>query len=273
MLKRIASRIYRPLKKLFLIPPSETWKAVAVFRNAAWVIAVRYDLVGIMGPKEVSLRNGTRIIVTSTDDLTCVWSCWVREDYRLTGAESTIIDAGANIGAFTLYAASKCPNAKITSLEPVKATFDLLRENLRMNPARDRVQARRTGVFGKSDRLMINVGKKTPYSSVYANFEGEKEEIAVLGMSDLLAQGDHPASVDFLKMDCEGAEVDCLMRAEAASLRRIKKIHMEYHSFSGYPLEALTGKMAGAGFSIARLSDHKDGTCLVWFHRDDRVPA
>lgn len=273
MLKRIASRIYRPLKRLFLINPSETWKAVSVFRNAAWVIAARYDLVGIKGPREISFRNGIRIVVTSTDDLTCVWSCWVSEDYRLTGRESTIIDAGANIGAFTLYAASKCPNAKIASLEPVKATFDSLEGNLRMNPVGDRAQAHRIGVFGKSDHLMINVGKKTPYSSVYANFEGEKEEIAVLGLSDLLAKAGHPGNVDFLKMDCEGSEVDCLMRAETASLRRIKKIHMEYHAFSGYPLEALTGKLAGAGFSIARLSDHKDGTCLVWFHLDERVPA
>lgn len=42
----------------------------------------------------------------------------------------TVVDAGANIGMFTLYAASRCAgNASIYSFEPIPSTYEVLAAN------------------------------------------------------------------------------------------------------------------------------------------------
>ena len=266
MLKKIAARVYRPLGRLFTVNPSETLKACAVFRNVLWVIAAYYGFLGVKGRKEVRFRNGARLRIDSFDDLSCLWECWVREEYPLSGAEATLIDAGANIGAFTLFAACRNPRARIVAFEPVAATFACLQENIRMNGLEGRVRVVRLGVAGSTAKVQINASAKSPYSSLYRDLGGHKEEIGVLGMADLLRETGWEGGIDFLKMDCEGSEVDCLMAADAESLRRFKEIQLEYHAFSGRPLQALEGKLREAGFATAEAVDNRDGTWMVRFH-------
>lgn len=43
--------------------------------------------------------------------------------------EPVILDVGANIGLFTLFAAQKWPGARIFSFEPMPDIFDVLRKN------------------------------------------------------------------------------------------------------------------------------------------------
>ncbi|MBI4093964.1 FkbM family methyltransferase, partial [Candidatus Kaiserbacteria bacterium] len=57
----------------------------------------------------------------------------LQDEYRAHGriAEgAVVIDAGANIGAFSVFAASLAPQAKIYAFEPTRATFEILKKNL-----------------------------------------------------------------------------------------------------------------------------------------------
>ncbi|MGW0793040.1 FkbM family methyltransferase [Streptomyces sp. NPDC002911] len=44
-----------------------------------------------------------------------------------------IFDVGANIGMFTLFAGSRCPDAKIYAFEPIPPVFDSLRRNVELH--------------------------------------------------------------------------------------------------------------------------------------------
>ena len=46
----------------------------------------------------------------------------------------TIIDAGANLGQFALWARAEFPNAALHSFEPVRTTFEKLQATARMDP-------------------------------------------------------------------------------------------------------------------------------------------
>jgi len=51
-----------------------------------------------------------------------LWITFFRNEYRGPETCATIVDAGANIGAFSLYSARQAPRATIYALEPLPST-------------------------------------------------------------------------------------------------------------------------------------------------------
>lgn len=75
-------------------------------------------------PNPVELRLGTTDLSLFNDIL-------LREEYRfgLPDRAETIVDAGANIGFFSVYCAAKFPKATILAIEAEQSNFDMLRRN------------------------------------------------------------------------------------------------------------------------------------------------
>src|SRR5207249_6306160 len=71
-----------------------------------------------------------------SSDLECLEQIFVHEEYSIpfTLKPRVIVDAGANIGAASLYFAHKYPEAKIFALEPELSNFQLLEENCATHP-------------------------------------------------------------------------------------------------------------------------------------------
>lgn len=145
-------------------------------------------------------------------------------------APSVIIDGGANIGTYSLEAARACQEARIFALEPVKDTFEKLQTNVASN---DRIITFQKGFYNENKHLEINVGKSHTHSSLYA-IEGlkvqpvGKETIALIKGDDFLKENNID-TVDFLKIDVEGAEYDALLGfEESIQAGRIRAIQFEY---------------------------------------------
>ena len=66
-----------------------------------------------------------------SSDLDCLEQVFINEQYRLPFSfePRIIVDAGANIGAASIYFAKKWPDAKILALEPEESNFGILRKN------------------------------------------------------------------------------------------------------------------------------------------------
>src|SRR4051794_5502835 len=56
-------------------------------------------------PFEARTRSGTRFRLTEFYDLETLWQIYCRHVYVVDSADRIILDAGANIGLFTCYAA------------------------------------------------------------------------------------------------------------------------------------------------------------------------
>jgi tRNA1(Val) A37 N6-methylase TrmN6 len=83
-------------------------------------------------------RTNKKIKVrTDTTDFMALANIWLLEDYKIKKFEirsnDVIVDIGAHIGIFTIYASQFCNNGKIYSFEPVKENYDLLLNNIELN--------------------------------------------------------------------------------------------------------------------------------------------
>jgi hypothetical protein len=116
--------------------------------------------------------------------------------------EDTVLDIGANMGAFCIRAARR--NRSVVAVEPV--TEDLLQENIRLNGVEVKVIP---AALGDGRPSMIQWGTRSVYTRTYPL----QELITLAG------------GCDFLKCDCEGAE----WLIEPADLAGIRRIEMELH--------------------------------------------
>lgn len=202
---------------------------------------------------QVCLRCGYRIPLSSlTDFRQAFWDCWVRDPYHVRATDRVIVDAGANIGCFSIYAASKAPRARIYALEPSRSNYAKLVKNVRMNRLETRICIEPFGVAGQTGVLELNTEQASPYHSAFLPGGRNSERIEVRSLADALAALlDVQDEVDLLKMDCEGGEMDCLLNADSSSLRRIGRIAIEYHEWAGFDFAEMRLKLDGAGFRLA----------------------
>lgn len=262
-------RVRRPLVRLAALRWGLLPKAWAAFARPLPFLARYLEMKAVREPMRLELRSGLWLEAKSGDDLLCAWDCWVEEEYPVRGDEKLIVDAGANIGAFSLYAAGKAPGARVAALEPVAATFATLQSHVEGNGLAGRIRCLRLGVAGRAGKVSLSVGGASALSSMYGPAEGPREEVAVLALPDLLRELGDPEEVDLLKLDCEGAEMDCLLAADAATLRRFRRICFEYHAMSGRTYPEVAGHMREAGFREAAVKHAPEyGTGIAEFVRD-----
>lgn len=119
----------------------------------------------------------------------------------------TIIDIGANVGAFALWAAKKWENAKIHAYEPHPESFKLLQKNIENAGISDRVKVYNFAIVSKNVKSKTatlynginNVGESTLYPGEEDSTSGKTYKVELLPFSKL-------PKADLIKMDCEGAE-------------------------------------------------------------------
>jgi FkbM family methyltransferase len=139
-----------------------------------------------------------------------------------------IIDAGANIGASTIYFARRFPSAYVIAIEPELENFRLLERNLCGYPNVKLINAALWG--SKETRSIVSRATGSVGFTIVeteANRVQTGQEIKCITMTDLM--GDLPNDcVDLLKMDIEGAEKNVLENSQAW-IDRVRVLTAELH--------------------------------------------
>lgn len=175
-------------------------------------------------------------------------------DYFPFSESATIIDIGGHYGYFSLFAA-RCtaPDARIFVLEPSSRNFHILRHNLQMNQI-ENVVLLPVGLAARAGSAPLFRHLHT-YNDSTADYSDEKETVKVWSLSDVLIN--HQLDeVDFLKMDCEGAEYDILLNTPKETFDKIKTISMEFHDSpkNGYTPNHLAAFLVKQGFQITKFT-------------------
>jgi FkbM family methyltransferase len=141
----------------------------------------------------------------------------------------TVIDIGANIGAFTLDVAIRFPGVIVHAYEPDAEAFSWLRENVRANGLSDRVHMWNEAVAGAPGSLTLWRGDGSIAASAYlaGTEKGVGHEVAAVTLPVVMNRCHGRVAV--LKMDCEGAEAD-ILEADGVDMDSIDCIVAEYHA-------------------------------------------
>ncbi len=143
-----------------------------------------------------------------------------------------IVDCGANIGAFSLFAGKKYPHAKLTCFEPDPDNLRVLKLNLSKNGIA--AEIRECGVWSKSGTLYYH-----PASSITGLVSEEKSDFPI-PVAKVVLQ----SQMSWVKLDVEGAEYevipDLLQRTP-----KPKFLSIELHFFNkkGRPIVELLEKL------------------------------
>jgi FkbM family methyltransferase len=210
------------------------------------------------GIKTVRLRSrGLQFRVRGAMDVWSIKETFLDRFYEKYGftiqPNWKIIDIGAGIGDYTLYAAMMQPNSKVFSFEPYPESFVLMQENLRLNVITN-VQVFDEAIGAASGELILDLtgGEPLQIQSHLKKAVSVKQSLSVssLSLADALARLGLE-SCDLLKLDCEGAEYSILFGTPQPVLEHIRRIVMEYHdNLIQYNHSDLTRFLNEQGFQV-----------------------
>jgi len=164
-----------------------------------------------------------------------------------------IIDIGAGLGDYSLYAAVTQPTSQVFSFEPYPESFVLMQKNLLLNGTTN-VQAFDQAIGAASGELILDLSSGEPlqFQSQHKQAGPVEKSLSVSSLSlvDALSRLGLE-SCDLLKLDCEGAEYPILFGASQPVLERIQRIVMEYHDDPNrYNHVDLTRFLKERGFAV-----------------------
>lgn len=237
------------LKCVRYIPQLKKWFEVAAAVGRGWLVT------------KLRLRNGIMIQGRPSSALLGKFKeIWYRDAYRLQHPpirpHGTVIDIGANVGVFAIYAASIGRAARVLCYEPFPASYELLCHNAAQN-CLGSIETYQQAVGGTPGQRTLYVRDQDGHNSLL----GSRGEPSIAVDCVTLAEVVENRGIDrcdFLKLDCEGAEYEILLQAPPSVLRRVGRIALEWHAFGPYGYQELEELFRSTGFHV-HVVVHKRG--------------
>jgi FkbM family methyltransferase len=221
-------------------------------------------------PSRVHLRNGRSFEFLETSDVATWWQVFYREVYPVEGSDKLIIDAGANIGAFTLYAMERAPTATIVAIEPYPDTFLRLEEAVRSAGGLDRVRLMNTALSSEPGVVRMqahNIGSQ--FRCVLDDDSALPARTVPACTLEQIVSGLN-RDIDLLKIDIEGSEYRALLGTPREVFAGIRRLVLEFHpspiSNPDSPVN-LFEYVGSAGLTRTEVQDHGGGYGLAYFRR------
>ena len=205
-------------------------KSRKIFKN--WNICAKLYLNQVKDTFTIlETKTNKKIKIRSnTTDFMALANVWLLEDYKIKKFEinsnDVIIDIGAHIGIFTIYASQFCNNGKIYSFEPVKENYDLLLNNIKLNHS-EQVKPFNLAVSNTNDVVTIYINDDKAAHSIFPSSESSIK-VKSITLQNIFEEN-NINHCNFLKLDCEGAEYEILCNLPAKYFKEIDKIVMECH--------------------------------------------
>jgi FkbM family methyltransferase len=200
---------------------------------------------------EMELRPGLGDWFSFYENL--VHQQYLRDGQRLLPGDA-VIDVGANIGCFSILAASRVGSwGKVIAAEPSSATYGQLLANLKRSGLSN-ITARQVAVGGRTGFAEMRNSRNALCSSIYSEVggrevDGHVETVPVVTIDQLMREA-VLSRCALLKVDCEGAEYEIFEQMDRDTAARIDQIVMELHEIPGRNPHALLNRLRELGFRV-----------------------
>jgi FkbM family methyltransferase len=213
-------------------------------------------------------RNGIKIKTQAGIDSVTIMSVFFKKVYGDVNPNSVVIDIGANIGVYSIFAALK--NAIVYAYEPEPTNFNFLLENIKLNNFEKNIFPFRKGVSGKEEKRDLYL-EISPFHSLYLKNSSNKIKINKIQIDciplEKIFDENKIKFCDILKLDCEGAEFEILYNTPDECFKKIREIRMEYHhqtADKNYNITDLISFLGKRGFKVLKFKKESKNTGCVW---------
>lgn len=203
-----------------------------------WKFYILKKVVGFNEDFEFNIRNFGKILVLKNmlgpfreNFLDDIYFKHIPKSILNNNQHPVIIDIGANVGFFSLAAFSKFPKAKIYAFEPHPYCFKVL-QNYKQEFKRFDWNIYHQAVSNKNEDIVLNTSNLEGFTTVTSVFKKSQDvksfPVKAVRFDTFLEENkiDH---IDFIKLDCEGAEYEILYALPKEKFKIIKSLCIETH--------------------------------------------
>jgi FkbM family methyltransferase len=214
------------------------------------------DIVSLVlgSTRELRFTSGLVFRIQGRLDLLLLKETLCDDVYRLEELADArlIVDVGAGIGDFAVAAARRFPACRVLAFEPDAVRFAMLTENAVASGAV--IESHRVAIGSRSTYVLSGKGAR---ASTVAREDAEGSSVPGRRLADFIDDD----TVDLLKIDCEGAELDILQSLSPEGLRRVARVALEYHNFDGERSDVLVAShLTDSRFRVSIHPDRYDPT-------------
>lgn len=189
-----------------------------------------YELTDIKvpnGPTFVTRSGGT--------DADVIREIWGENVYRVALGDcwGTVVDVGANIGTFSVFAALHGAH-RVIAVEPEPDNAVVLGANIANYP---HVQHRSVAIWGEAGQVTM-----TPNQGGTRVDEEGALTVPAITLAELF-RAEQVTECSILKMDIEGSEYPVIASAPREILQRIHYLTMEFHATDAATFGAMVAKL------------------------------
>lgn len=199
-------------------------------------------------------------------------------DVATLPSNAFIIDAGANVGMFSLYMKRKYPLSTILAFEPAPETFQMLSDNVKLHKLKgvelhecalgpeDTTQTFRFYPTVPGNSTLVPEEKELVsevFSGISADFKDSAEKmygnfreipVRVQRLSHCLSERPNLKKIDLLKVDVEGVELEVLRSLDDDHWAVVSNVVVEICDLREGRLDALEGLLREKGFCVSTAS-------------------
>jgi FkbM family methyltransferase len=185
----------------------------------------RYFTGGGDYPYDCQVRTPRGLLTVpleSHHDMLTVNEIFCREDYAVGPEVRTVVDIGSNIGVSALYFLTRNADARVWLYEPNPRNVERLRKNLAGYEQRYELEEKAVADF--TGTAEFGVEESGRYGGI-GQETGEEISVETVHINDVLARV--PGTIDVLKLDTEGFELQTVKAIDRAHLERIRLVYFE----------------------------------------------
>jgi len=212
----------------------------------------------------IKFKNGIKCIIRNKSDSIAFFEVFFlntndyMDEFKIK-EKDIVVDIGAHIGYFSIYSSINAKDGKVFAFEPYNKSFNMLIKNLKINQIKN-VIPQNLGVTKKSGTDSLYLKKNLSIgNSIYKNTNSDDRiHIETISLQDIIKNNDLQR-INFLKLDCEGAEYQILLNLDHQTLGKIDKIVSEMHpKIENFKIEDVKEFLTTHGFDVKIIHPLKD---------------
>lgn len=224
----------------------------------------------------IQLPNGQKFYPTDPKQLGSarflINEIFHKKFYERAGFElkpsDTVVDIGANMGLFAMWASTQVGQGQVLSIEPTSNCFATIIENISRNELKNIIPLQ---IALGAEECMLELLEYPGFNAVthaahlkpaawgqffikllYRKYSEPPNRLEVPCQTlEKVINEQELQIIDLLKIDCEGAEYDILLSTPDEVLKRVQRIVMEFHELDrSHSHHELVDRLQSVGFEV-----------------------